>query len=76
MMSVNQEQIKIFNCKDITHFVISAKFSTALPSCRRGVFGIKIKLNFINSKDEEQTEILYFLNNDMYGNIYQLKEVT
>ena len=62
--------------KDITHFVISAKFSTMLSSCRKGVFGIKITLSYINSQDLELVETAYFISPDMYGTIYQLKETT
>lgn len=62
--------------KDITHLAISAKFSTMLPTCRKGVFGIKITFKYTSSQDIALTETAYFISPDMYGTIYQLKETT
>ena len=62
--------------KDITHLAISAKFSTMLPTCRKGVFGIKITFKYTNNQNIALTETAYFISPDMYGTIYQLKETT
>ena len=62
--------------KDITHLAISAKFSTMLSSCRKGVFGIRITFDYTNNQDIPLIETAYFISPDMYGTIYQLKETT
>lgn len=66
----------ILKGSDITHLAISANFSTALPTCRTGVFGLKIELIYKTPSKQVKTHIAYFISPDMYGNIYQLKGTT
>ena len=72
---VDKLNLRLLGGRDITHLAISANFSTALPTCRKGVFGIKAQIIFINTKNTKITKEFYFLSPEMYGTIYQLKEV-
>lgn len=73
---IDKLNLNLLGGRDITHLLISANFSTSLPTCRRGIFGIEINLTYTNSKQQSKTEQAYFLNPDMYGTVYQLKNTT
>ena len=61
---------------DFDYFMISANFVTTLPECRGGTFGLKIILSYRDKQNILHYKNYLFLNNDMYGNIYQLKGAT
>lgn len=58
---------------DFDYFMISADFTTAIPECRSGTFGLKVELEYSDKNDITKNKTYMFLNNDMYGDIYQLK---
>lgn len=58
--------------RDITHLALTGNFTTMLSGCKSGVFGIKIILDYFDSRNKLKQEITYFLNTDMYGNVYTL----
>ena len=61
---------------DFDYFMISANFITTLPECRGGTFGLKVILSYEDKQNIHRNKSYLFLNNDMYGNIYQLKGAT
>lgn len=61
---------------DFDYFMISANFVTTLPECRGGTFGLKVILSYRDKQNILRYKSYLFLNNDMYGNIYQLKGAT
>lgn len=61
---------------DYDYFMISANFITTLPECRGGTFGLKVILSYLDKQNIRRDKSYLFLNNDMYGNIYQLKGAT
>lgn len=61
---------------DFDYFMISANFVTTLPECRGGTFGLKVILSYRDKQNVSRKKSYLFLNNDMYGNIYQLKGAT
>lgn len=61
---------------DFDYFMISANFVTTLPECRGGTFGLKVILSYLDKQNISRNKSYLFLNNDMYGNIYQLKGAT
>lgn len=61
---------------DFDYFMISANFITTLPECRGGTFGLKVILSYLDKQNVSRNKSYLFLNNDMYGNIYQLKGAT
>lgn len=61
---------------DFDYFMISANFVTTLPECRGGTFGLKVILSYLDKQNIHRNKSYLFLNNDMYGNIYQLKGAT
>ena len=61
---------------EFDYFMISANFVTTLPECRGGTFGLKVILSYLDKQNIQRNKSYLFLNNDMYGNIYQLKGAT